>query len=114
MIDQVHADAEVAAALQDALSKGKEKAEKDEAETLLEGGPVFESVPPVNPFYKVTAPIAKGEFDDLIPPWIPDEEAPPYSGSAGATAPQEPSMPMDVQLPEVPSEPPLMPLPKDE
>ncbi|RMC21435.1 hypothetical protein DUI87_02301 [Hirundo rustica rustica] len=100
MIDQVHADAEVAAALQDTIS-GK-KPEPDEHTDLLDWGPYAEPVPPYDESERVVAAPArkKGEFDDVIIPWVPPPEpsAPPV-GDSNRTQPMDID-PASIPLPE--------------
>ncbi|XP_033929226.1 endogenous retrovirus group K member 7 Gag polyprotein-like [Melopsittacus undulatus] len=103
MIDQMHAEAEIAAALKDALSESTKNSDLGETD-LIEGGPLPDPVPPrTSPEKtKIAAPVhKKGEFDDLIIPWDPSDELPTQP-----SAPPEPE-PMEV-LPE------NVPLPSDD
>ncbi|XP_027528979.1 uncharacterized protein LOC113962424 [Neopelma chrysocephalum] len=109
MIQQVHADAEIATALQRALDcstqpKEKERDEggKDSCSTLID----WESKPDSPPSYPtVAAPMFRGGFEDLIPPWDPNETP------AGAAA-APPSAPPPPEAMEV--DPAKVPLPEDE
>ncbi|XP_033930548.1 uncharacterized protein [Melopsittacus undulatus] len=95
MIDQMHAEAEIAAALKGALSESTKNSDLGETD-LIEWGPLPDPVPPrTSPEKtKIAAPVhKKGEFDDLIIPWDPSDELPTQP-----SAPPEPE-PMEV-LPE--------------
>lgn len=105
MIEQVHADAEIAAALQDALS-GKAETKEKETEELID----FEKIecpPPYNPCEGdaeiIIAPAKKkGPFDDLLTPWDAKQE------EAGPSAPSLPQqqmspVPMEVDVSHSPS-----------
>ncbi|XP_033929263.1 rootletin-like isoform X2 [Melopsittacus undulatus] len=95
MIDQMHAEAEIAAALKGALSESTKNSDLGETD-LIEWGPIPDPVPPrTSPEKtKIAAPVhKKGEFDDLIIPWDPSDELPTQP-----SAPPEPE-PMEV-LPE--------------
>lgn len=74
MIDKVHADAEIAAAFQDALSKEREKVLKEEEEIEMEMDmDTFPENPPLYPDLQAL-PVSPGHFDDLIPPWEPEKK----------------------------------------
>ncbi|TRZ08937.1 hypothetical protein HGM15179_018167 [Zosterops borbonicus] len=110
VIKQVHADAEVAKALQSAIAKGPENSlspkekktltdaerkEEQEKEYLDEWGDFAPPMPPM------AAPAGfKGAFDDIIPPWIPKPpKDPPEAQGQQASAPL---MPMDIDPAKVP------------
>ncbi|XP_027487050.1 uncharacterized protein LOC113940150 isoform X3 [Corapipo altera] len=107
MIQQVHADAEIATALQKALDcstqpKEKEKDEegKDSCSTLID----WEAKPDLPPAYPpIAAPMFRGEFEDLIPPWNPNE-----TSAGAATAPSAPPPPEAMEV-----DPATIPLPEE-
>ncbi|TRZ22674.1 hypothetical protein HGM15179_004519 [Zosterops borbonicus] len=110
VIEQVHADAEVAKALQSAIAEGPENSlSPEEKETLADAERKEEQekgyldewgdfAPPMPP---MAAPAGfKGAFDDIIPPWIPEPpEDPPEVQGQQASAPP---MPMDIDPAKVP------------
>uniref|UniRef100_A0A8B9G903 Gag polyprotein n=1 Tax=Amazona collaria TaxID=241587 RepID=A0A8B9G903_9PSIT len=78
MIDKVHADAKVAAAFHKALNKGQEEALKRESsfEEVSDSDSKETGItsPPPSYYPEIQVmPIEKGRFDDLIPPWEPQD-----------------------------------------
>ncbi|XP_032565591.1 uncharacterized protein LOC116797826 isoform X3 [Chiroxiphia lanceolata] len=103
MIQQVHADAEIATALQKALDcstqpKEKEKDEegKDSCSTLIDWEAKSDPPPSYPP---IAAPMFRGEFEDLIPPWNPNEIS---AGTAAAPSAPPPPEAMEVDPAKVP------------
>ncbi|XP_051627129.1 uncharacterized protein LOC127462516 [Manacus candei] len=103
MIQQVHADAEIATALQKALDcstqpkeKGKDEEGKDSCSTLIDWEAKSDPPPSYPP---LAAPMFRGEFEDLIPPWTPNEIS---AGTAAAPSAPPPPEAMEVDPAKVP------------